>query len=253
MQTIGERLEEARKRKGISIREAAEATKIRSDYLQKFEANSFDIDLPALYLRGFLRTYAKFLELDADRLNQDLGTAIAAEGRAPRRDTREVFGRVDFGEAGPRAGETSEAGTAGGRSGPDQAVLLKYGLFALAAVVVIVVVVVLINVLSSPKPATPATVPAQVIETRPPVTPAEPAQVLTISAAETTRAKVVQGGDGRVLFDGALAGGETRSFPKTGRLVITVEDRTKLRIEVNGRRYEIPRLAGGNYGQFALD
>ena len=44
MQTIGERLEEARKRKGISIREAAENTKIRGDYLQKFEANTFDID-----------------------------------------------------------------------------------------------------------------------------------------------------------------------------------------------------------------
>ena len=63
MQTIGERLEEARKRKGISIREAAETTKIRGDYLQKFEANSFAIDLPPLYIRGFVRTYARFLEL----------------------------------------------------------------------------------------------------------------------------------------------------------------------------------------------
>ena len=34
MQSIGERLEEARKRKGISLREAAEATKIRSDFLR---------------------------------------------------------------------------------------------------------------------------------------------------------------------------------------------------------------------------
>ena len=67
MQTLGERLEEARKRKGISIREAAEATKIRGDYLQKFEANSFDFDLPPLYIRGFLRTYAKFLEFDPQR------------------------------------------------------------------------------------------------------------------------------------------------------------------------------------------
>ena len=54
MQTIGERLEEARKRKGISVREAAETTKIRSDYLQKFEANSFDVNLPPLYIRGFV-------------------------------------------------------------------------------------------------------------------------------------------------------------------------------------------------------
>ena len=55
MQTIGERLEDARKKKGISIREAAEATKIRGDYLQKFESNQFDIGLTEIYTRGFLR------------------------------------------------------------------------------------------------------------------------------------------------------------------------------------------------------
>lgn len=59
MQTIGERLEE-RKRKGISIREASESTKIRSDYLQKFESNTFEIGLPDIYVRGFLRSYAHF-------------------------------------------------------------------------------------------------------------------------------------------------------------------------------------------------
>ena len=51
MQTIGERLEEARKRKGISIREAAEATKIRGDYLQKFESNQFDLNLAEIYVQ----------------------------------------------------------------------------------------------------------------------------------------------------------------------------------------------------------
>ena len=71
MQTIGERLEEARKRKGISIREAAEATKIRGDYLHKFEGNQFDINLPEIYVRGFLRTYATYLKLSSDKINSD--------------------------------------------------------------------------------------------------------------------------------------------------------------------------------------
>ena len=66
MQTIGERFEEARKKRGVSIREAAEATKIRGDYLQRFEGNQFDIDLADLYVRGFLRSYANFLKLPAD-------------------------------------------------------------------------------------------------------------------------------------------------------------------------------------------
>ena len=81
MQTIGERLEEARKRKGISVREAAETTKIRGDYLQKFEANSFDLDLPPLYIRGFLRAYARHLELDPERIVNDFNTVLASEGK----------------------------------------------------------------------------------------------------------------------------------------------------------------------------
>ena len=41
MQSIGERLEEARKRNGITVREAAAATKIRGDYINSFESNTF--------------------------------------------------------------------------------------------------------------------------------------------------------------------------------------------------------------------
>ncbi|HEY5552088.1 MAG TPA: helix-turn-helix domain-containing protein, partial [Opitutaceae bacterium] len=95
MQTIGERLEEARKRKGISIREAAEATKIRSEYLHKFEGNSFDLNLPDIYLRGFLRSYAQYLKLNADKIVTDYnGLGLGIGGREAKRDTREIFGRI---------------------------------------------------------------------------------------------------------------------------------------------------------------
>jgi cytoskeleton protein RodZ len=62
--------------------------------------------------------------------------------------------------------------------------------------------------------------------------------------------KVVQDLDGKVLFNGALARGETRSFPKQGRLLITVEIGKNLRTEVNGRNYPVP-IDG--YGRYALD
>src|SRR5436190_10266213 len=105
MQTIGERLEDARKKKGISIREAAEATKIRGDYLQKFESNQFDIGLTEIYARGFLRSYANFLKLPADRILND----YAALGRGdvrPRQPNREIYGRMDISVAS--AGEPSD-------------------------------------------------------------------------------------------------------------------------------------------------
>src|SRR5476651_2615498 len=105
MQTIGERFEEARKKKGISIREAAEATKIRGDYLQKFESNHFDIGLTEIYTRGFLRNYANFLKVPADRLLADFAALGLAEPR-PRQPSREVYGRMDISVA--TAGEPSD-------------------------------------------------------------------------------------------------------------------------------------------------
>ena len=95
MQTIGERLEEARKRKGISIREAAEATKIRSDYLHKLESNSFDLNLPEIYIRGFLRNYANYLKLNCDKMLADYKTLAPNDGRGSRRDNREIYGRME--------------------------------------------------------------------------------------------------------------------------------------------------------------
>jgi cytoskeletal protein RodZ len=251
MQTIGERLEEARKRKGISVREAAETTKIRGDYLQKFEANSFDIDLPPLYIRGFVRTYARFLELDPERIVSDVDTVLAREGKQPRREAREALGRVDFG-AETRTAEPAEATAGTGRSARDQAMLVKFGLMAGGALVAIVVIILLVNLLFSRSPATPA---ATTVEPPAPVAQVEAAQTLVLTAIDATRVKVVQELDGKVLFNSSLARGESRSLKKQGLLVITVEDRTKVRMEVNGRMLTIPTFPAqqGNYGQFKLD
>jgi len=244
MQTIGERLEEARKRKGVSVREAAEATKIRSDYLQKFEANSFDLDLPPLYIRGFMRSYARYLDLDQERFIAEYDSVAAAEGRGPRRnETRENYGRVEFAENGEGSGR---------RNSPDQAMMIKYSLYGGGAIAAIALIVLLINMLTShsePKTAaTTATAPsASTAITQP---PADSAQTLAFTATETTRLKIVQDADKRVLFDGALARSETRTFRKTGKLLITTEKGSNLRMEVNGRNYPVP-LDG--YGRFALD
>ena len=242
MQTIGERLEEARKRKGISIREAAEHTKIRGDYLQKFEANAFDLALPPLYIRGFVRAYARYLELDADRFLQDYDATLASAGKAVRRETREVYGRVDFGEPG-------DAPPASGAAQMDQAVMMKFALFGGGALVLIIIVVLLFNLFSSRASDKP-TAAKQTVQAPAATVQADAAQTLTLVASDATRVKVVQELDNKVLFNGALARGETRSMSKQGKLLITVEAGKNLRMEVNGRNYPVP-LEG--YGRFALD
>src|SRR5260221_2607547 len=140
MQTIGEKLEEARKRKGISIREAAETTKIRGDYLQKFEANSFDVDLPPLYVRGFLRSYALYLALEPDRIVGDFDSLGGRERKPVRRENREVYGRVDFNETASSP-EGGEAVPANGRSAQEQAVMLKFMLVGGVALVAVIVII----------------------------------------------------------------------------------------------------------------
>jgi cytoskeleton protein RodZ len=106
MQTIGERLEEARKRKGISIREASEATKVRGDYLHKFESNQFDIKLPDIYLRGFLRLYANFLKLSGEKILNDLDALGLGEGGRPSTKgvNREIYGKMDIGHGSAASG-----------------------------------------------------------------------------------------------------------------------------------------------------
>jgi cytoskeleton protein RodZ len=247
MQTIGERLEEARKRKGISIREAAETTKIRGDYLQKFEANSFAIDLPPLYIRGFVRSYARFLELDPERFVSDVDAALAREGKPQRREPREALGRVEFGSEA-RAADAGEPASAGGRSASEQALLVKFGLLGGSALIAIVVIILVINVLFSRSPAKTAQTPVQSSPAA--VVQADPAQTLTLTAIEATRVKVVQDFDGASLFNGTLTRGEAKTFKKQGKLLITVEAGKNLRMEVNGRSYPVP-LDG--YGRFALD
>ncbi|MGA0132771.1 MAG: helix-turn-helix domain-containing protein [Opitutales bacterium] len=72
MQTLGERLQEARQRLGVTLREAAEFTKIRTDYLQAMEAGQFEsIPLADVYKRGFVKLYAKYLRLDEEKAASD--------------------------------------------------------------------------------------------------------------------------------------------------------------------------------------
>ena len=67
---IGRTLRLAREKRGLSLQQVEEATKIRSRYLRDLENENFDV-LPAVYMLGSLKTYAGNLGLD--------GAAMAAE------------------------------------------------------------------------------------------------------------------------------------------------------------------------------
>jgi cytoskeleton protein RodZ len=64
---MGAYLRDARRRRRVSIDRAAEQTRIRPDYLMRMESDEFDFLAPA-YVRGFLRTYSRFLRVNEEPL-----------------------------------------------------------------------------------------------------------------------------------------------------------------------------------------
>ena len=108
MQTIGGQLEEARQRKGISLREAAEATKVRSDFLGYIEQNNMDFDLPDIYKRGFLKNYARYLKLDVEKLLTDYDAQLLSHTRKVKEGGVELFGQMEIKKLNNRDKDGSE-------------------------------------------------------------------------------------------------------------------------------------------------
>lgn len=86
MTEIGQALQEARERLGLTLEEAERATRIRIHHLRALEAGDFEALSSPVQARGFLKNYADFLGLDADGILLQYADAIQA--RRPR------FGRV---------------------------------------------------------------------------------------------------------------------------------------------------------------
>src|ERR1700752_4411443 len=68
MPALGERFRAAREARGLSLSDVSEQIRIRSVYLAAIEEEQWsDIGAP-VYIRGFLRTYARFLGLDPEEV-----------------------------------------------------------------------------------------------------------------------------------------------------------------------------------------
>jgi cytoskeleton protein RodZ len=261
MQTIGERLEEARKKKGISIREAAEATKIRGDYLQKFESNHFDIGLTEIYTRGFLRTYANFLKLPADRILNDYAALGRGETR-PRTPSREIYGRMDIsvasaGESNERAAPPEEGAAADAAAarpaqarsrsatslptGPDPAVIFRYLKWGGGVIIALIIVLIIKSIFSDgPGSASRNNANAGAPPSQQPAQATAGERTLTLHALDAVLVRVnrkIGQAEGEELFNGALRRGESRTVSFPGPIFISFSAGENLQLEYKGTRY----------------
>jgi len=67
MRTVGEILNESRNKKNLSLEEAEKVTKIRRKVLQDLEGGNWN-HLPPTFIKGLLRNYASFLNLDEKKI-----------------------------------------------------------------------------------------------------------------------------------------------------------------------------------------
>jgi hypothetical protein len=108
MASIGQKLEEARNRKGISIREAEEATKIRGHFLASFEKDAFDVNLPPVYLSGFLKNYARFLGLDPEAVLAELEVFMPSRsGKTIKKSLGSITSSSEGGEVEVNSGSAT--------------------------------------------------------------------------------------------------------------------------------------------------
>ncbi|HAW59937.1 MAG TPA: hypothetical protein DCW86_00495 [Actinobacteria bacterium] len=68
MGSVGETLSVSRRRLGKSIQDVEEATKIRARYIQALEDEEFQILPDDFYVKAFIRTYCRFLDIDSEPL-----------------------------------------------------------------------------------------------------------------------------------------------------------------------------------------
>jgi cytoskeletal protein RodZ len=275
MQSIGERLEEARKRKGISLREAAEATKIRSDFLGSIEQNRFDFDLPEIYKRGFLKNYARYLKLNVEQILTDYNAQQLSNARLGKKAGTEWFGQMEIkksekseGSEPSQAPETESSSL--GRINPkstakaaeaderterterseedesDKTFYLKIGLIFVGVLALVFVISSLVMaILGSGDRSTesPAAVPAlrdspSIAETLTGEEASDPASSdsITLISSGNVYVLVRQKDDNMELYRNTMGAGESVSLQKSGPVDILFTAGEFLTIEHGGER-----------------
>ena len=249
MQNVGDRLAEARKRLGIALREASEATKIRTDYLIAMENGSFEFSLPEIYKVGFLKIYARYLKLDADKLAADYATQFSTTGR-------ETLGRMDAPgshPAGGVAGRDAAANDYDSDRAKKQAELYRLIAFLAVALVVLVLFIVGLQKLlmsgspaedatktasaaaaASTTPAPDAAAPAPAPILTPPAPPAPGSLKIVFAATgDISSLQVTQVNGRKSLYNLPLKKGTTASLTSVGPVEIKVSEAQFLTIKVN--------------------
>ncbi len=226
---LGEMLREARERKGVSLAEVEEETKIRERLIVALEEEDYGILPDRIYTKGLLKNYARYLGLDTSEVMR-------------------LFGEEEVAPLPP----ASQALASPPLLSPDLIVILVI-LMALGLVGVWgyhqYLAPILIPLLATPtveaSSPTPETIPTRTLPPSPSPSPT-PTEVVTtglhLEIEILTRTWLEVTVDGEELFRGLLDAGETETWSASEVIALHVGDAAGVRVVLNGQ--EIPPLGG---------
>ena len=80
---MGSTLKAEREKKGLTIKDIEQETSIRAAYLEALEEGRYDVLPSEVYVKGFIRNYAEFLQLDPAPLVQEYREELHGADAAP--------------------------------------------------------------------------------------------------------------------------------------------------------------------------
>lgn len=222
---IGEALRRRRETLNVSIEQVYEQIRIPIASLRALEEERFE-SFPAIqYTRGFLRSYAEFLDLDPRPLLDQLGTAVGGD-RKPELIARS--GEVPIRPAVPPSPLRR---------------LVRWGLLAVAVLFGVVVYVGYREIrafyatpveVQQPVGFPPAEVAAEAAPELPLPAPAAVDGVrLALRAGDVSWLRVVA--DDRRVFEGFVRPGESRVWDARQTLSVIIGNAAAVSVHVNGR------------------
>ena len=223
---IGRALRSAREHRGKSLEDAGRETRVRTDYLEALEREAFEQLGSDVYVRGFLRSYAKYLGLNHEKV-------VGAYER--------VYARPK-----PPPAPVERAATVA----PTEALVLterKHPNWFLAAGAALVVLsaAAALNLLGRGSDAVPASAEITV----PPKVPLSARTVTVgIKAFHETSFSVIVDGEEPVEF--TLQEGDQRSYEGTDTIEIEADHGGTFLLVVNG--HEIPLAGSADAGYLQL-
>ena len=225
--SIGERLRQAREAIPASLTEASRATRVRVDFLEAMERDSFTFISGRVYVVGMLRSYARWLRLDE--------AEIAGE-----------YDRI-YGVAEAPALAESLA-TRNERSLPVQRPRKPHWAMAAAAAIAIIVVLLLFSLLggggnvAAPPPVPSSPSPSPTLAPTPTPTPTvvggfDGVQLVVSVTGTSSWMRVVAGNTTPqlVAFQGTMQQGVTKTFSAVDLLKLQVANLGAVRVSLNGK------------------